>query len=124
MFENTLNKIIKSSVVDDNKISDGYHTFDELYKHRIMLYMVVCRLAVANGGFECWKSIKHHDYSEYEGWFIMGLKSNAHPEFNITYHLPMTCWNDCDFAKTLDNAPEWDGHTSNDVLMRLSKMFL
>jgi len=123
--EEALNTLIQMEGVDTNKISDGYHTFDDLYKHRTMLFMVVCRL-VADGyiEFECWKSTKHHDGSEYEGWFIMGLRSIEHPEMNITYHLPMACWKDCGFAITLHNAPEWDGHTSNDVLMRLSKMFL
>ena len=122
--EEALNTLIQMEGIDTNKISDGYHTFDDLYKHRTMLFMVVCRLAVENGGFECWKSIKHNDGSEYEGWFIMGLKSDANPEFNVTYHLPMTCFVDCYFADTISEAPEWDGHTSNDVLTRLIKMFL
>ena len=122
--EEALNTLIQMEGIDTNKISDGYHTFDDLYKHRTMLFMVVCRLAVENGGFECWKSIKHYDDSEYEGWFIMGLKSVTDSTLNISYHLPMSCFVDCYFADTISEAPEWDGHTSNDVLTRLIKMFL
>ena len=122
--EQAINTLIGMEGIDTNKISDGYHTFQDLYKHRIMLYMCVCRLAIATMYFECWKSKKHHDNSEYEGWFIMGLVCLNDPKLNVSYHLPMSCFEDCNFAVTLDNAPEWDGHTSMDVLERLSKMFL
>lgn len=122
--EEAINTLIGMDGIDTNKISDGYHTFDDLYKHRIMLYMCVCRLAIETMHFECWKSKKHHDGSEYENWFIMGLTSLNDPTLNVSYHLPMSCFEDCNFAVTLDKAPEWDGHTSMDVLERLSKMFL
>ena len=122
--EEAINTLIQMEGIDTNKISDGYHTFDDLYKHRVMLYMCVCRLAIETMDFECWKSTKHNDESVYDGWFIMGLVSVNDPTLNITYHLPMTCFDNCDFAVTIDKAPEWDGHSSFDVLERLSKMFL
>jgi len=31
--------------MDTGKISDGYHTFDELYDHRITLWIALCRLS-------------------------------------------------------------------------------
>lgn len=38
------------------------------------------------------------------------------------YHLPMSEWDNCKWANTLENAPEWDGHTSADVLKRLAEI--
>jgi hypothetical protein len=122
--EEALNTLIQSEGIDTNKISDGFHTFEDLYKHRTMLFMCLCKMAVENYNFECWKSIKHYDDSEYDGWFIMGLKSKTDNTLNISYHLPMSCFIDCYFAETISKAPEWDGHNSDDVLVRLSKMFL
>jgi len=37
----------------------------------------------------------------------------------ITYHLPESLWGKTDFADTLEKAPQYDYHTSNDVLNRL-----
>jgi hypothetical protein len=39
----------------------------------------------------------------------------------ISYHLPMSKWEECDVL-IRDRAPEWDGHTSNDVLERLKQL--
>lgn len=106
------------------ELSDGYHTFDELYEHRIELFKFACRTYKAlqwelgnSDDRVVWKAEAHHDGSKMEGWFIMGL--NHEPGRTITYHLPMRQWNQCSFARTLDVAVEWDGHTADDVLKRL-----
>lgn len=111
--------------------SDGYHTFTELYDHRIILYITLCRTffelmcAASNSHttkFEnpIWRSAKHSDESSYDGWFILGI--NKEKGNQITYHLPMSKWEDTEFARTLDKAPEYDGHTSNDVLERIKNL--
>ena len=119
---------------------DGYHTFDELYDHRIALYIALCRkvnaedeqaksLKAFKEGFafdrngwirKVWRSKLHANGSGYGGWFILGI-DEAEGE-QISYHLPMSKWNETGFAETLDRAPEWDGHTSDNVLTRLSKL--
>lgn len=66
---------------------------------------------------EPWRSRLHHDGSAFDGWFIIGIGKEKGEQ--ITYHLPERMWSDCDWAETLDRAPEWDGHTSADVLERL-----
>lgn len=110
--------------VDTNLISDGYHTFGELYDHRITLYIQLCkaRFLDPDNGFlhGVWKSKTHSDGSVWDGWFILGIFKE--PGKQITYHLPMDRWEDCKFAETLDKAPEWDGHTSADVLQRLKNL--
>lgn len=112
--EEALNILIKDS--DTNKISDGYHTFAELYDHRIQLFIAVC--AFMND--VAWRSKAHSDGSVWDGWFIVGLFTDKGKQ--ITYHLPISKWEETNFIKEIDNAPEWDGHTSNDVIQRISKL--
>lgn len=40
----------------------------------------------------------------------------------ITYHIPIERWKETDFARTINQAPEFDGHTSEDVLERLKDL--
>lgn len=119
-----INNEIKSSKIDTNLISDGYHTFGELYQHRIELFIALCRELSKNHETgqksQIWRSVKHSDGSVWDSWFIMGLGQENGEQ--ITYHLPMEYWKKTSFAETLDLAPIFDGHTSNDVLLRISKL--
>jgi len=129
-----INQLIKDSGVDTNLISDGYHTFNELYEHRIVLFVALCRLMVrdwqrlpSSTDFDkpwnkcpVWRSLAHSDGSVWDGWFILGI--HQIDGFQITYHLPMSKWDECEFGLTLDCAPKYDGHTSNDVLERLKQL--
>lgn len=103
---------------------DGYHTFDELYDHRIMLFIVLCKQIIRqpydNDKFTVWRSRLHHDGSSFDDWFIMGIGTKKGEQ--ITYHLPLSRWDETHFAKTWNIAPEFDGHTSDDVLERLKKL--
>jgi hypothetical protein len=101
-------------------ISDGYHTFDELYSHRVQLFIALCKHLDYSGREWPWRSKLHSDGSSFEGWFVLGLYKK--PGEQITYHLPMSKWDECRFAETLERAPEWDGHTSADVLERLKTL--
>ena len=102
--------------------SDGYHTFDELYEHRIVLYLALCRQLVDQGVKQLrpWRSLLHSDDTKYESWFILGI--GKEPGEQITYHLPLRYWGDAFFAETLDRAPEFDGHTPADVLERIGRL--
>lgn len=125
---------------EDMEASDGYHTFGELYEHRITLYIALCvrinaedemqkELRMFKEGFsfdingwirKVWRSKLHSDGSIFDGWFILGI--NKEKGEQITYHLPMSKWDQTEFAETLDKAPEWDGHSSEDVLERLKTL--
>jgi len=131
--EKEVNYIIKNNELNTNQISDGYHTFGELYEHRISLFITLCRLLcglstiygmggpiVTNRDYKVWRSKKHHDDSEFDGWFIMGIGTEKGDQ--VSYHLPVSKWDETNFCATLIKAPEWDGHTSNDVLDRLKKL--
>ena len=108
---------------DTGKISDGYHTFDELYEHRITLWIALCRKMSEfrhRSDDVTWRSLLHSDGTSFDGWFVLGM-GYAYGE-QMTYHLPMSKWELCDFARELDRAPDYDLHTSDDVLERISKL--
>lgn len=97
------------------EVSDGYHTFNELYDHRVILFICLMKSYPEIS----WRSFKHEDGSSIEGWFIAGMHL---PTGKITYHLPEKHWDDLTgYVEPLDHAPEWDGHTSKDVLNRLTE---
>ena len=120
-----MNKELKlnlKDIADKVEISDGYHTFDELYEHRITLFIALCKKLselghepYVDGGI--WRSQLHSDGTCFEGWFILGIRTDKGHQ--ITYHLPMSKWEETNFAQERGKAPEYDGHTSADVLERL-----
>lgn len=105
---------------------DGYHTFNELYDHRITLYIALCKQVshqpYSSDMYAVWRSKRHSDGSlPFSGlWFVLGIGKGAWSQ--ITYHLPIDRWNDTNFAETLEKAPDWDGHTSDNVLARLKNL--
>lgn len=60
--------------------------------------------------------MKHFDDTMFEGWFIAGI--GKVPGEILTYHLPIAMWDKIQ-SQEIPNAPEWDGHTSDDVLARI-----
>lgn len=94
------------------EISDGYHTFDELYYHRMMLFLVICK----QNKEKAWKSYQHHDGTMYDEYFIVGITTK---QGDYSYHYHQRYWHLFD-VKELDKAPEWDGHTPEDITRLLS----
>lgn len=94
------------------QISDGFHTFDELYYHRMILFAMVCN-TYSN---KAWKARKHHDGTMYDDYFIVGIETI---EGQFTYHYHKDNWSMFKITE-LTLAPEYDGHTSDDVVRLLS----
>lgn len=94
-------------------ISDGSHTFNELYHHRMVLFAVILK----NHLDKAWKSKKHSDGSMYENYFIVGIDT---PNGQYSYHYHMDNWKYFADVKELEFAPEWDGHQPDDVVRLLS----
>lgn len=117
MTINEINIELKS-MSDIGNVSDGYHTFNELYDHRIALYIALCNSLCDE--YFVWRSVTHSDGSMFDGWFVLGINEN--PGEQITYHLPMSVWDKCRFALTPSKVPEFDGHTSEDVLKRIASL--
>lgn len=103
--------------------TDGYHTFSELYDHRIALWIALCKQMVDDDYYVVWRSKLHADGTGFPGWFILCLDPIETGK-QISYHLPESAWDACDFPgiSTYDKAPSYDGHTSADVLTRIREL--
>lgn len=99
----------------DGETSDGYHTFNELYHHRAVLFSVI----VAKFRDRAWKSKLHADGTMYDGMFIVGIET---PDGQATYHYDVDPYWDLFRCKVLDRAPEWDGHTPDQAIERIGKL--
>ena len=96
------------------EMSDGYHTFNELYYQRMVLFAALVKAHKD----KAWKSWRHEDGQPCfdGGWFIAGIDT---PEGSYTYHYEDKYWNwfECE---ELPVAKHWDGHTEKDVTRLLS----
>lgn len=99
----------------DGETSDGYHTFNELYHHRAVLFSVI----VATFGERAWKSKLHADGTMYDGMFIVGIET---PDGQATYHYDIDPYWNLFRCTELGRAPEWDGHTPNQAIERIGKL--
>lgn len=131
-----INKMI-SELPEDQKelVTDGYHSFKELYDHRVVLFVTLCnkmndfRLLIEEVSnwtdtlatdMTPWKSKKHFDWTMWDWWFIAWV--GTIPGKTLTYHLPISEWDNF-LSSEIDNAPEWDWHKSEDVLSLLKTLW-
>lgn len=99
---------------DRGEVSDGYHTFNELYEHRFLLFINFLRANRQNA----FKTLLNDAGEAWDGHFIAGLQMlNG----QITYHLPIRLWEMLD-VEVIERNTGYDGHNSNDVLERLVSM--
>jgi hypothetical protein len=102
------------SLLPDEEVSDGHHTFGELYDHRRALTAALAaeRLDIS------WRSQKHHpdDTPMFEGYFIVGIDL---PNGTITYHYKLSHWDDFVVVSELPHAPKWDGAPPSETVVRL-----
>lgn len=107
-----MNELLRTLEVENriefDKISDGYHTFEELYFHRMILFSIICKTFKK----KAWRSEKHHDNTMFDNYFIVGVST---PNGQYSYHYHMQYWDHFDGVKVLEKAPEWDGHTPNNI---------
>ena len=95
------------------ELSDGYHTFNELYDFRREYNAAL----VNSGVWPAHKSHRHHDGELcFDGkYFIVMIET---PYGQISNHYECKYWDEfhCEERYVAD---EWDGHTDKDVLQRL-----
>lgn len=99
----------------NGETSDGYHTFNELYHHRAVLFSVIVR----DHSKRAWKARKHHDGTMYDGMFIVGIET---PSGQATYHYDLDPYWDMFDCEEREFAPEWDGHTPDEAIARIATL--
>ena len=107
--------ICKAANINDiSDLSDGYHTFRQLYFQRMMLFAAL----VKQNHDKAWKSLCHEngELCFGGGWFIVGIDT---PKGSYTYHYEDKYFNlfNCE---ELERGKPWDGHTEKDVTRLLS----
>jgi len=123
-------KLYNTKIVNDvigkfcisKDISDGYHTFDELYEFRKVYNAALFNQWAAAGMYDVHKSVRHAD-GEYcfgdENWFVVVAML---PTGQITNHYKREDW-DLFRIPAKDRALfEFDGHTPADVINRLKAL--
>lgn len=127
-MESIVNNLIAAMGPDSfdvNQISDGYHTFKELYDFRKMYNAVLFNEWAAQGKYNVHKSIRHSDgkycFDSGGEWFIVVAEL---PAGQISNHYKIEDWDlfQCE-AKDRALLP-YDGHTAQDVLQRLESLAL
>lgn len=109
---NGIVNVMKHLDLSARYIYDGYHTFDELYYHRMILFSIICN----SNKDTAWKSWLHDDGTMFDDSFIVGIET---PEGQYTYHYGKEYWDSFD-VKELEKAPQYDGHKPEDVTRLLT----
>ena len=119
--EEEINDLIKRSGCNDELISDGYHTFGDLYNFRKLYNAALFNEWAKQGKYEVHKSSRHYEGDLCFGgdWFIV---TAVLPTGQISNHYHRKDWG-------LFNIPEFekaqrpfDGHTPEDVMLRLERI--
>lgn len=117
-YEDALNKLdsLQQEQTDMGEVSDGYHTFNELYYYRMLYNAAFFNLLPKE-----WvhKSKRHHTGEECfgGGWFI--VMANL-PTGQVSNHYELKDW-DLFQVPEKEFADEWDGHTPQEAAERLHK---
>lgn len=117
-YEHIANHLIENGVMlkpegGMGEMSDGYHTFNELYHHRAILFSVICNARPDLA----WKSKLHDTGDMYDGMFIVGIQTD---EGQATYHYDIIPYWDLFKVPELERAPVWDGHTPEMAIWRIA----
>ena len=98
----------KHSKLSMKPISDGHHSFSDLYNHRMKLSAVIFALA----GKYAWKSRQHADGTMFDGDFIVGVSIPGVGDYS--YHYKNEYW-DIFQVPDVEAAPPYDGHAPEDI---------
>ena len=122
-LNNIINDLVKFGIDNDsefkeNELSDGYHTFNELYEFRKQYNAALFNEWDKLGKFDVHKSLRHHDGNLCfdGGWFIVVA---ILPTGQITNHYKLEDWDLFNIPEYDRAKYEYDNHTPADVLQRL-----
>lgn len=94
----------------DGSLSDGHHSYTELYEQRMLYHAHLAQRWHAEG-VPIVKSKRHHTGKECfgGGWFIVVMEL---PTGQASQHYPLSAWN-LFAVPAVEQAPQWDGHTAD-----------
>lgn len=112
-----MNKILIAQAGEIGEVSDGYHTFDELYQYRMLYNALAFNALKHEPGAMPHKSMFHSDGEPCfgGGWFIVVAYLDGK---QISNHYEMKDWDFFQIEERI-RADEWDGHTPADVAARI-----
>lgn len=113
MLEENINVITKElkgkKIINTKKLSDGYHTFEDLYTQRLFLSAALAKLKPNS----CYIALAHADGSMFDDMFLIVFNTKE-GLYSYHYHL-----RDLDLFKGVKVLEKevipYDGHTSSDV---------
>jgi hypothetical protein len=117
----TQEEMNRDFVVSMGAISDGYHTFHELYNFRMLYNALSFNLGYQTGVIpQIQKSLKHADGELCfgGGWFVVIA---ILPDGQISNHYPIEFWDLFQIPDVEVPTIEFDGHTPEDVVVRMDK---
>lgn len=115
-----LNELIKN--LDFNEyISDGYHSFQELYLYRMLYNALLVNEYAKNDTYQVYKTKRHNDGEECFGgdWFLVVIRT---PYGVIDNHYELKYW-DLFHCKEIEKEPyPFDGHSPADVARHMEEL--
>lgn len=105
---------------DIGQISDGYHTFDELYRYRMLYNAAFFNVLAKEESIKMCKSRKHSDGKKCFGsddWFVVMA---ILPTGQISNHYESKYWDLFNIPESV-MAFEYDGHTPNEAADRIER---
>ena len=107
--------------ISTEEISDGFHTFKELYEVRRVLNAALFNEWFKLKKYNVHKSRKHYDgkLCFNGGWFIVYAEL---PKGQISFHYEEKYWDEFKIPETDKALIEFDGHNTNDVCRRISAL--
>ena len=117
------NKKTEEVIEDKGEVSDGYHTFNELYEYRLLYNASMFNEFAKQGMYDVHKSKRHSDGNfpfDNPDYFIVVAEL---PTGQISNHYRMKEWDLFDIPEKETSNP-YDGHTPKDVTERLRKFLI
>ena len=107
--------------ISTEEISDGFHTFKELYEVRRILNAALFNEWFSQKKYNVHKSRKHYngELCFNGGWFIVCAEL---PTGQISFHYEEKYWNEFKIQETDKALREFDGHNTNDVCRRINAL--
>lgn len=117
-IENHLNQIIsglyEKGSIDVNKISNGVHTYRELYDYCVGFFGIICNM----NREVSWKSKVHSNGTIKDGYFIVGTET---AEGQVTFECELCYWDSFDVIE-LEMAPKCGSDNSKQAIKALNKV--